>query len=347
MKRRKLLTTIIGGICLILVLATIPFMGACAPKEMEQTIWRVQTCCPESHFMNVYYQRMADEVLERTNGKLKIEVYPSGGLGLPLTETISSVRDGLLNMGQAIGAFSHGEFPLADVLEMGGLLPQDFDLRYEVSQAMVPYYNEILPKEYNQYLLTFYAGEYRNICTADRKVTTLDDLKGLKVRSSGPSEVSSSQVLGMSPVSIASPEIYGALQTGIVDGAWLSTSFYAAAKFWEVSKSVYEMYFGGQTFLWIVNKDSFEALPEDVQQIVREAATNATDWLVFEKMKTEYIEARKVCEENGMVFTDITDEDYAKLQALVKPIREQYAKDTGPLAQEMMGIAEKMIAEAS
>ena len=48
-----------------------------------------------------------------------------------------------------------------------------------------------------------------------------------------------------------------------------------------------------------------------------------------------------------MVFTDITDEDYAKLQALVKPIREQYAKDTGPLAPEMMGIAEKMIAEAS
>jgi len=333
----------------LLVIAVISVAGLAisAPKslaDMKPTVWRTQSCVPFGHYVCQVIVHFAKEVEERTGGKLKIEVYPSGGLGHPIPKTISAVRDGLMNMGEILGAFTHGEFPLSDVMELPGLVPGDMELRKEICKALDPYYAKVLSEQYNQIHLGGWQNDARVVALHDKKVNSIEGLKGLKIRASGPNEVALCKAIGAAPVSIATPEVYSAMARGTVDACFGADSWLASGKFWEVSKHVYSMEFDGHQMNWSVNKQDFEALPPDVQKIVREAAAHAIEW-VWPEVFSGQQEGRKQMIEHGVKYADINSQDWAELVELGKPMVEEWGKKGGPVAQEMLDTTRKIVAD--
>ncbi len=140
-------------------------------KDMKPTVWRTQSITPLGHYNTQVYVRFAEEVARRTNGKLKIEVHASGGLGHPLPKTVSVVRDGLMEVGQLLGAFVNGEFPFADVMELPGLVPEDMELRMQVVKALTPFYEKVLLQKYNQYFLGAGKATLERLRLPKRKLT--------------------------------------------------------------------------------------------------------------------------------------------------------------------------------
>ena len=233
----KNLHIILRGIFVtLLVIAVVSLAGPVmsAPKslaDMKPTVWRTQSCVPYGHYVCQVIVHFAKEVKERTGGKLKIEVYASGGLGHPIPKTISAVRDGLMNMGEILGAFTHGEFPLSDVMELPGLVPGDLELRREICKALTPYYAKVLSEQYNQIHLGGWQNDARVVALHKKEVHSIDGLKGLKMRASGPNEVALCKAMGAAPVSIATPEVYSAMARGTVDACFGADSWLAAGKF--------------------------------------------------------------------------------------------------------------------
>jgi TRAP-type C4-dicarboxylate transport system substrate-binding protein len=312
--------------------------------DMKPRVWRTQSIVPKGHYVCQALIHFSDEVLKRTDGKLKIEVYASGGLGYPIPQTASITRDGLMNVGELLGAFTHGEFPLADIMELPGLVPWDLELKKKVAAALGPYYDKALREKYNQYYLGGWQNDFRAIALHDKKVGTLGGLKGLKIRASGPNEVALCRALDAAPVSITTPEVYPAMARGTVDACFGADSWYMAGKFWEVAKYVYSMEFDGHQMIWTVNKDDFDGLPPDVQKIVREAASHAIAWVwpeVFEQQKGGREEMMK----HGVEYLDITREDWEKLGEIGKPIVDKWIEDGGAIGKEMVEVVRKIVAD--
>jgi len=310
--------------------------------DMKPAVWRTQSIIGLTHYNTQVYVRFADAVAKRTNGKLKIEVYASGGLGHPIPKTVSIVRDGLMNIGQLLGAFVSGEFPLADVMELPGLVPEDMNLRKEVVQALTSQYQKVLSLKYNQYFLGGWQSDSRVIGSADREISRLADLRGIKIRASGLNEVAVCKVLGAAPVSIATPEVYSAMSSKTVDACFGADSWFGSAKFWEVLKYVYSMQFDGHQMIFTVNKEDLDALPREVQEIVKKEAQNAIDW-VWPEIWAEKEKGRKAMIDHGVKYFDITPEDWKKLESIGKPIVEEWIKRGGPVAQEMVTTIQKVV----
>lgn len=336
-------------VCMLASLAASLIMGVdlsvAAEKSlagMKPTVWRTQSIITLGHYNTQVFVRFAEEVAQRTGGKLKVEVYPSGGLGHPIPKTVSIVRDGLMEVGQLLGAFVGGEFPQADVMELPGLVPEDMDVRKEVVKALTPFYQKVLADKYNQYFLGGWQSDSRTVGSAEKQIDRLDALKGIKMRASGRTEVEVCKALGMAPVSIATPEVYSAMSSKTVDACFGADSWFASAKFWEVTKYVYSMQFDGHQMLFTVNKDAFDALPPDVQVIVKQAAENAISW-VWPTIFSDKNQGRKTMISHGVKYFDITSQDWKKFGLISKPIQEDWLKRGGPIGREMVDSVQKVV----
>ena len=108
-------------------------------------------------------------------------------------------------------------------------------------------------------------------------VRTLADLKGLKIRVPSRNAGLVVEAWGGSPVSMPAPEIYNAMQTGVIDGAMTDATTLGAFKLAEVTKYITTgMDTTISSFFLIMNRDSFEALSEDQRKVVQEAGREAS-----------------------------------------------------------------------
>lgn len=355
MKEKRLFRWV-GSAFLVVVLVSLSLMAACAappptvtptPEDplagMKPTIWRYQSCNIVDSTDCIGVRLLKEEIEEKTNGLLKIEIYPLGGLGYPLPKIISCTRDGLLDLGECIGSFVHGEYYISDIGEQWGLVPWNLDAHRVAGAAIRPFFDKTLPSQYNQYFLRGLYGDPMCVFT-NKKIETLDDLKGLKLRAKGPYMHELVTALGASPVSMSPFEIYETVSKGIIDGAITSPCFIYDNKIYEVLKYVFHVETGFTHVYHTVNKDSFDALPPVVQGWVMELSERGGKIQQDEGWENVITKTQGLVD-NGMEVTHITPEDIEKIRELGQPLIDEYIEGGGLLAKEAMNALTTAVAE--
>ena len=123
------------------------------------------------------------------------------------------------------------------------------------------------------HLLAFYEAGVRHIMTSDRPVRSIDDLRGLKMRTMPvPAHIASFNAYGANAVAVDYSELYGGLQTGLVDGAEAANTNYSNKKLYEVAPYWAQLGWVMLTADLLMSDERFRSLPADVQEILREAA---------------------------------------------------------------------------
>ncbi|MEP6021181.1 MAG: DctP family TRAP transporter solute-binding subunit [Paracoccaceae bacterium] len=165
--------------------------------------------------------------------------------------------------------------------------------------------------------------------SANKPLITPSDANGLKFRVQN-SDVLKAQMaaLGGSPQPMAFSEVYGALQTGVVDGQENTWSNIYGKKFFEVQDGTTETNHGIIDYMVVTNVDWWESLPEDVRIQL--------GTIVNEVTEVRNSEAFKVNEENkaaiiaaGGVVRQLTPEQREEWVAVFKPVWEQFKGDVG------------------
>ncbi|MBI4284952.1 MAG: TRAP transporter substrate-binding protein DctP [Chloroflexi bacterium] len=100
--------------------------------------------------------------------------------------------------------------------------------------------------------------------------TTLADLKGRTIRGFGRPSTDLIKAMGGTPTSLATSEMYMAMQRGVVDGGTSATTSYTGFKYWEVAPNVLDWTYEQMSGVFLVSKAKFEALPASVQQKLQE-----------------------------------------------------------------------------
>ena len=293
---------------------------------------------PPTHFVvkNVY-DPFAAQISEKTGGAVTVKVYMGGELGPGPAEQYSRAVDGVTDIAFGLPGYTASNFPKTLLTELPGVISAD------TGTARMNANVDMLADEYKRVVLLGIWNNAPNIIfTANKPVRTLADLKGLKIRVPSRNAGLVVEAWGASPVSMPAPEIYNAMQTGVIDGAMTDATTLGAFKLAEVTKYITTgMDTTISSFFLIMNRDSFEALSEDQQKVVseagREAAMNGNKaWLgIADKALSGFAAAE------GKEVVTLGDEEAAKFNAASAAVLDKVIAEA-----ESQGIAAKAFVDA-
>jgi TRAP-type C4-dicarboxylate transport system substrate-binding protein len=178
------------------------------PKVMELSY---SIFFPPTHVQCVAAELWAKEIEKRTNGRVKITIYPGGTL-TAAPQCYEGVVNGISDIGMSCFAYTRGRFPLLEGLDLPLGYPNGM-VATQVATEMVEKYR---PAEVADTHVLYVHAHGPGLLASKKPVKSLEDLKGLKVRGTGLS-LKIVEALGGTPVAMAQPDTYEALQKGVVD----------------------------------------------------------------------------------------------------------------------------------
>jgi len=312
---------------LALVALTAPQHGCRRESaDREQTITlNYAIFFPSSHVQYQTAEAWAKEIEKRTEGKVKITLYPGGTLS-KAPQTYQAVQDGVADVGMSCFAYTPGRFPLLEGLDLPLGYP-DGKTASRIATDMVMKYE---PKEVAGAHVLYVHAHGPGILASKKPVKSIEDVKGMKIRATGLS-AKIVEALGGTPVGMSQPETYEALQKGTVEATFCPIETLKGWKQGEVIQSVTDTSaIGYTTSMYVVmNRDKWSALPADVQKVFNEVSA---EWVV------KHGEAWDQADEAGRQFIrqlappreilSLDADEQARWVAAVQPVLQGYVEMT-------------------
>lgn len=193
----------------------------------------------ETHTVHLAIKQFADELAERTNGRIQVKIFANGQLGSEL-EQMEQVMAGVISMTKVSSPM------LATYQDAyhGFGLPYIFNDTKDFYQVMdSPEMYEFFKTSYDKgfVTLTYYTSGSRSFYTVNRPIRNPQDLHGLKIRVQDMrSQTEMIDVMGGTPVAMAYGDVFTSLQTGVIDGTENNETALTLGKHGEICK-VYSM----------------------------------------------------------------------------------------------------------
>lgn len=189
-----------------------------------------------THSVHIAMEYMAEKVAEKSDGKLTIDIYPSGQLGSE-REALELLQIGSLGMTKVSAATMESFAPNFKVFG----LPYLFRDKEHYLQVLDSEVGERMLSEGEKFWLhglTYYDSGSRSFYTVNEPVVEPADLKGMKIRVMASNmAVNMVQEFGGSATPISWGELYTALQQGVVDGAENNPPSFYLSRHYEVAKN--------------------------------------------------------------------------------------------------------------
>jgi len=212
---------------------------------------------------------MLEELKKRSNGRITYTLFAGGALGSG-PEHFDIVKNGLSDMGYFTATWTPGRFPLSDVLSLA-TWTDGKDVATEIGNKM---HDKVLHKEFEGVKVLELNGCIQSFVWSKRPVRTMEDMKGLKLRSPGGHQTNYIKALGAEPVFMPLGDVYLALETGTIDGVVTCSPLVLAFKLHEVVKHGVVATFGCVTEGVVMNQKSWERTPDDLKPIIQEVVGN-------------------------------------------------------------------------
>ncbi len=210
----------------------------------------------------------ADKIMAQSGGRIKIESYPSMQLGGKPQELFDQVKDGVVDLTWTVIGYTPGRFPKTEAFE----LPFMVTTAEATSRAFHNYAQSLALDEFKDVKPLVFHTHGAGLVHSKTPITRLEDLKGLKVR--GGSRIINDMLkqLEAVPVGMPVPAVPEALSRGVLDGTTIPWEVSETLKVPEIVKN-HTILSGSNglytlTFLFAMNKASYERLPDDLKRVI-------------------------------------------------------------------------------
>lgn len=266
--------------------------------------------------------RFAELVEERTEGRIVIDVQAGGVLG-DERSIMEQMQFGGIDFAR-VSLSPLCEFvPELNVLQLPYLY-RDADHMWKVLEGEIGDEFMAAMDGSNLVPLSWYDAGVRNFYTTDKQIRTLEDMRGMKIRTQ-ESELMMAMVraLGADPTPMAYSEVYSALQTGMIDGAennwpsYESTSDYKVARYFTIDEH------NRVPELQLVAQSTWDKLSEEDQEIIRACALESA---LYERelWKKREDESRRIVEADGITIYELPEAEKERFREAVQPLYEEY-----------------------
>jgi TRAP-type transport system periplasmic protein len=288
----------------------------------------------------------AKKLEAQTNGKLKIKFIPGGALGKP-GQAISVVERGIADITFDIQDYTPGRFPLSTVME----LPFMIKGAEKASVAFWKTYEAVpaLQKEYEGVkVLSLMVHSPGGFTTVKTPIRTLDDLKGLKMRTASALVTKALKLYGSIPVTMPITEVYTSLERNVVDGTVLIYDGITVFKLDELLKYVTAADFYTMDFFVVMNEKKYNSLPADVKKVLDANSGLALSRETGRINEAETVLARDKCLAEGMEEINLSEAETKKFVETTMPLRQDWIKEMtakGLPGQQVYDTAIKFLSE--
>jgi len=318
-----------------IIVATATLLSAITAAQAA-TSWKMHMVWVPNRVEAQYYQKFVDLVNERSDGELTIELYPGGSLGVKDVDMLRTLPKG--NVIQAAGLYPG--YMTRDEPEYAVTLPPGVVSDPEELLDILPVLTEIYEETYDKWgieLLGYVAHPVRDtqlICK--EPVTSLEQLKGKKVRVWEKAQAEAFEELGIAAQIIGQNDLYMAMRTGVVDCAVYPMHFSLTVSLQEAAP--YASYLFPYVFHplhIIVSKNAYDQLPEHLQVILKDAAKEVEEESMEAYIKGE-VDKESALEweaEGGTVLDDFSVEEQEIFAQAAATVWDTLTDEVGGVAR--------------
>ncbi len=311
-------TTLAGVVASLFALA-----GAAYAQETKLRLAHTQ---PEADSQHVALVKFAQLVRERTGGQVRIEVFHSGQLGND-NAILAAVRGGVIDLGLTGNPFFASINPKQSALDLPGII-RSFNHAYNVLDGQVGTEIRGELEQYGFKGLGFLEIGFRNLTNSRRPVVKVDDMAGLKIRTTpNPAHMKAFQLVGANPVPMAYTEVYTALETKTVDGQENPITLIQSAKFYEVQKFLTLTQHAYTAAPFVMNLKKFQSLSPAAQKALETSATEVIREQRAANRKIEDGDLAKLKAAGMQVVTDFPRADFRN--KVYGPVKADYVAKFG------------------
>src|SRR5262249_17996398 len=294
-----------------------------APGAAPLTLRRAHLA-QKDHPANIAAKQFASRIEARTEGAIKINIFPNNVLGGP-PEQAQQIRLGTIDMGLP----TQGQLDKYDLAFAAVMLPFVFDGPahvYRVLDGPAMEWLAPLAEKQGFILLRNWDYGFRSVTNSARPINAPDDVKGLKLRTPPELQIQASmEALGATVQAIAFPELYLALSQKIVDGQENPIPVIYFNKFYEVQKHLAITRHIYNNMIHTVGASTWRKLTPEQQAIFREESAAAGD-LMRKMIGDGEADLIKKLEASGM---QVTRPDLAPFRARMQPAYKRIAEYAG------------------
>ncbi|HKL01828.1 MAG TPA: TRAP transporter substrate-binding protein [Desulfotignum sp.] len=278
-----------------------------------------------------------------TGGDVEIQLFPGSALGNE-TEMLQNTRSGELDLCMLsvpnLSPFSRK----INILTFPYVIKSMRDAVTITTGKLGAQWNEILKKEAGIRILAWTYSNFRHLTNSKRKITSMADLEGLKVRvPQNALMIASYEAWGANPTPMAWPETFTALQQGVVDGQDNPYIVNYTMKFQEVQKYITPLHYQFSLQPMIVGEKHFQKMDQNLKDILVRAGIEAQQYCVLFQME-ESEKALQAMLDAGMEYSEFSDED-KMVEVAKKEVWPKYYDKVGGKEAVMEVVAELERAE--
>lgn len=215
-------------------------------------------------------QPWADKIKADSGGRIAVEMYPAMQLGGKPGDLVDQAKDGVVDIVWTVIGYTPGRFPKSEAFELPFMMTNG----EATSVAFYDYYEKHLKTEFKDYhVLTVHTHGPGLLHTIESKpITSLESMKGLKLRGTSKVVNQMLEAMGASPIGMPVTAVPESLSKSVIDGTVIPWEVTPSVKIAELAPN-HTMFSGKHglytaTFLFAMNKDSYEALPDDLKKVI-------------------------------------------------------------------------------
>lgn len=293
-------------------------LGFCALTSAQDIKAKLGTSLPESHPQTIGARKFAELPDKKSNGRIKITVYPAAQLGSD-QQMQAALRGGTQEFTVPSTA------TLANLVKEFGVIGLPFSFANEKQADAVldgPFGQSLLAKlpEKDLIGLNFWENGFRNFTNSKRPIVKAEDLAGLKVRTMQNNlYIDLFNGLGANAVPMPVNELFTALETKAVDAQENPFTVVHAQKFYDVQKYLSTTGHAYDALVLIASKKFWDGLKAEDRSLLQSAAAEAT---LFERQTSRELNTKMRAElvKLGMQVNDVSDAERQHMRDKLAPV---------------------------
>ena len=294
--------------------------AALTSTAIAETRWDLSTAWGANNFHAQNAVKFADAVRDATDGSVDITVHVSGEIGVKITEKLSAVENGIVQMADMLLFLQAGEAPFLGVDTLPYLIQGPAEMKTWLEVAG-PQYDEIFAR-HNQKVLYFVPWPSPGVYSKD-PIVSADDMAGQRIRAFNATSFDFLKRMGAAPVELPFGELAAAVAAGTVDGAATSTSTGVNSKLYQFTGHFNPLNWSTSPDAVTVNLDAWNALTEQERDTIESLASTmeAEFWAVSAE---EDASKTQVLKDNGMTVSLADESLKAKMATAGKAMWDEF-----------------------
>jgi TRAP-type C4-dicarboxylate transport system substrate-binding protein len=312
-------------------LASALFFAANAAQAQDVVLKIHHFLPPQATIQSQFFTPWCEKLGKESGGRIKCQIYPAMQLGGTPPQLFDQARDGVADIIWTIPTYQAGRFVKSEVFELPFMAKNG-----EVgSPALWEYVQKNSLDEFKGVkIIAMHLHDGSLLHFTSKEVKTLEDLKGMKVRS--PTRIGAKflTALGASPVQMPLPQVPESMSKGVIDGAMVPWEGVPPIKLQEIAKYHLDNAPGAprmsnSIFIVAMNQAKYDSLSADLKKVIDANSGLEVSKAIGKAFDGTTEMGKKLAADNKGVFDVLSGAEFDRWQKATAPVVTEWVIDVG------------------